>query len=188
MKDEIIFNKKAIKVFQGKIYSVYQWPQKLYDGTTATFEGLVRPDTVVAIPVTESKKVVMIKEKQPGKEFKLTLPGGRVESNEPVLEAVQRELLEETGLKGSKPELLLKYSPVSKIRWEVFIFVIKNCKQVTKQNLDAGEKIELKLFEPDDFINHYLYTSNQEIYFSNFLLRKKLQPGEIEKFKSNLLS
>ena len=29
-------------VFRGKIFDVYQWPQRLYDGSTATFEMLRR--------------------------------------------------------------------------------------------------------------------------------------------------
>src|SRR5215467_9321922 len=34
----ILIPEHAERVFQGKIFDVYQWPQKLYDGSTATFE------------------------------------------------------------------------------------------------------------------------------------------------------
>jgi hypothetical protein len=30
------FPASAKKVFEGVLYDVYQWPQKLYDGSTAT--------------------------------------------------------------------------------------------------------------------------------------------------------
>lgn len=37
----------AQHVFEGMIFDVYQWPQKLFDGSEHTFEMLKRPDTVV---------------------------------------------------------------------------------------------------------------------------------------------
>lgn len=51
--------KEAKKVFSGVISEVYQWPQELFDGTTATFEMIKRPDTVkiVAVLTPEEMKV-----------------------------------------------------------------------------------------------------------------------------------
>ena len=39
---------EADRVFRGEIYEVYQWPQKMPDGSVETFEMLRRPDTVMA--------------------------------------------------------------------------------------------------------------------------------------------
>ena len=39
----------AKKVFQGIIFDVYQWEQKLFDGTVATFEKLKRPDIDIVL-------------------------------------------------------------------------------------------------------------------------------------------
>ena len=43
----------AKKVFSGVMFDVYQWEQEMYDGSTATFEKLTRPDTAQVIPVTK---------------------------------------------------------------------------------------------------------------------------------------
>ena len=53
-------------VFGGEIYKVYQWPQKMPDGSVITFEMLRRPDTVMVIALDESSYVLVIDEKQPG--------------------------------------------------------------------------------------------------------------------------
>lgn len=41
--------REAELVFRGEIYKVYQWPQKMPDGSVKTFEMLRRPDTVMVI-------------------------------------------------------------------------------------------------------------------------------------------
>lgn len=49
--------KETKKVFSGVISEVYQWPQKLFDGTTATFEMIKRPDTVKIVAVLTPEEV-----------------------------------------------------------------------------------------------------------------------------------
>lgn len=49
--------KEAKKVFSGVISEVYQWPQELFDGTTATFEMIKRPDTVKIVVVLTPEEV-----------------------------------------------------------------------------------------------------------------------------------
>ena len=58
--------------------------------------------------------------------------------------------------------------PQTKIDWAVYIFVARNCRKTTKQNLDAGEKISL------DFVDF-----NQ---FFNLILEKKISSNIREKF------
>ena len=41
--------KDARCVFKGVIFEVWQWEQKMFDGSMATFERIKRPDTVVII-------------------------------------------------------------------------------------------------------------------------------------------
>ena len=91
--------KQAKKVFSGEIFDVYQWPQKMYDGSTANFEMIKRANTALIIPILEDK-ILMIEEQQPGKKYDHTLVGGRQEKNETILACAKREFLEETGLTG----------------------------------------------------------------------------------------
>jgi len=51
--------KHAKKVFQGKIYSIYQWQQTLFDKTITTFERIHQGQTVDILPVTKDKKLFL---------------------------------------------------------------------------------------------------------------------------------
>ena len=50
----------AAKVFTGKLFDVYQWPQKLFNGKIATFEQIRRPDSVNVLPITGEGKIALV--------------------------------------------------------------------------------------------------------------------------------
>lgn len=74
----------AKKVFSGVLFDTYQWEQKMYDGSTAVFEKLKRPDTVVVFPVLGDGTVVLTEQEQPGKEPFIGAAGGRVDEGETI--------------------------------------------------------------------------------------------------------
>jgi len=176
---------QAKKVFQGKIFSVYQWEQEMYDGSTATFEMLKRPGTIQIVP-TEGQKVYLSYEEQPTKPRTYTLLGGRMEHDEEPLATAKRELLEEAGLESDNWELLKTYEYEGKIEWPMYLFVARNCKKVAEQKLDPGEKIEVKKVTFEDFIT---ITSSEEFWntlFTNDVLRMRLDKEKLGKFKQKL--
>lgn len=142
----------AKKVFGGVLFDVYQWEQELFDGTKTLFEKLKRPDTVVVFPVLDDGKIILTEQEQPGKEPFIGATGGRVDEGEDILEAAKRELLEESGYEASEFILWDAQHPTSKIDWVVYTFIAKGLKKVADMNLDAGEKINLKLVDLDEFI------------------------------------
>ncbi|MBI2437150.1 MAG: NUDIX domain-containing protein [Candidatus Magasanikbacteria bacterium] len=144
--------KHAKKVFTGVIFDVYQWEQEMYDGSTATFERLKRPDTIQII-CTEGNKIIIAEEEQPGKPRGNTLIGGRQEQEEEPIICAKRELLEETGMVSDDIELFKTYEPYNKIDWKVHVFIAKNCKKIAEQNLDPGEKITVKKVSFDKFVD-----------------------------------
>ncbi|EKD43036.1 MAG: NUDIX hydrolase [uncultured bacterium] len=144
--------KHAKKVFTGKIFDVYHYDQKIFDGTTVTFEILKRPNSLTTIPVV-GNKIIIAKERQPGMKTTYNLFGGRQEPNEKPLAGAKRELLEEAGLKSTQWKLFKEYRPYEKIDWSVFVYIAKNCKKVQDQQLDAGEKIQIKEVSFDEFID-----------------------------------
>src|SRR4051812_34954907 len=88
--------KNAKKVFQGKRFGIYQWKQKMFDGSTATFEVAKRNNSVVIIPII-GDKVVVVKERQPHWEREgITTVAGAMEEGENIVRAARRELEEET--------------------------------------------------------------------------------------------
>lgn len=156
----------AKKVFDGIIFDVYQWEQKMFDGTTQTFEKIKRPDTVIIFPVLPDGKILLTKQEQPGKDPFIGAVGGRVDEGEEVLEAAKRELLEESGYEAGEFVFWKSEQPVGKIEWSVYIFVARNLKKVADLHLDAGEKIELMPVEFEEFLKIALEPNfyEQEIY------------------------
>ncbi len=141
-KDAILIPENAEPVFQGVIFAVYQWQQEMFDGTMATFEALKRPDTVQAICV-DADKILVIKQEQPHRGKNTDFPGGRVDlTDNSTLEAVQREVKEETGMTFAKWKLVKVEQPQAKIEWFIYTYVAHNPTGESTQSLDAGEKIE----------------------------------------------
>ncbi len=163
-------------VFKGVLFDVYQWEQKMFDGTTATFEKLKRPDTVVVFPVLPDGKIILTEQEQPGKEPFIGATGGRVDKDEDILDAARRELLEESGYEAKEFILWDAQHPTSKIDWVIYTFIAKGLKKVADLDLDSGEKITLKPVTFDEFID--LGTDEEfaekEIIFK--LLEAKLYP------------
>jgi len=144
--------KHARCVYRGKIFDVYQWQQEMFDGTKKTFEKLKRADTVVVFPVLDNGDILLTEQEQPNKAPFIGACGGRVEEGEDVLDAVKRELLEETGYEASEYILWKAVQPTSKVEWAVYFFIAKKCKKVCEQSLDGGEKIILKPVSFDEFL------------------------------------
>ena len=139
----------AKKVFKGVIFDIYQWPQRLFDGSEATFEMLKRPDTVVAICVVEDK-IIVVDDEQPHDGLKQGFPGGQVdESDASITEAAKREVKEETGYSFKNWKLIQVKQPYNKIEWFVHIFIAWDVETTDKAKNDPGEKISVNLVTLD---------------------------------------
>ena len=173
----------AKKVFGGVLFDVYQWEQELFDGTKTLFEKLKRPDTVVVFPVLDEGKIILTEQEQPGKEPFIGATGGRVDKGEDILEAAKRELLEESGYEASEFILWDAQHPTSKIDWVVYTFIAKGLKKVADMNLDAGEKIALKLVNLDEFIEIAINKNFVEKEIIPKLYEAKLYPEKKKELK-----
>lgn len=143
----------ATCVFKGIIFDTYQWQQKMFDGTFQTFEKLKRADTVIVYPVLDDGCILLTEQEQPGKQPFIGSAGGRVDEGEEILEAVKRELLEETGYTAKEFTLWKTEQPTSKIDWVIYTFIAKGLTKVSDQSLDPGEKIKLKPVTFDEFLS-----------------------------------
>lgn len=132
---------------QGNFFKIWQWQQKLYDGSEAIFESVSRADTVTVLALTADKKVIMTKQTQPGFQEFLSLPGGIIDEGESILQSSKRELLEETGFSSDDWYFLFSGQMNSRIDWANFYLVAKNCQRVAELKPDAGEKINVELFD-----------------------------------------
>lgn len=178
---------EAKLVFKGKIFDVYQWEQKMYDGRTETFERLKRPATIQIIP-TMGDHIFLSYEEQPTKPRSFTFLGGRAEPDEEPLVTAKRELLEEAGFESDDWELLKVYHYEGKIDWEIYFYIARNCRKVAEQHLDGGELIEVKEVSWEQFLK---IVSGEDFWgqmISTDILRMRLQPEKLEEFKKKLFS
>ncbi len=144
----------AKKVFEGIIFDVYHWDQEMFDGTIATFEAVKRKDSVTIIAVTEDGNIILNEEEQPGKGTFISLPGGRVDEGESILDAAKRELKEETGFVSNDWQEWFISDPFDykKIEWNVYFYIARNITKSEEQSLDNGEKITTKFVSFDEFL------------------------------------
>jgi ADP-ribose pyrophosphatase len=176
--------KDAKRVFNGIIFDVFHWEQKMFDETFQTFEMLKRPDTVSVIPIDSDGKLIISNEEQPGRPAQVGLIGGRVDKGEEPLEAAKRELLEESGYTAKDFQLWIKTTPLEKVEWSTYIFIARNIEKVQEQKLEAGEKIKLLKVTFDDFINKYIVSEDfRDFECALEILRAKNDPDQFLKLK-----
>lgn len=176
--------KQAKKVFTGVMFDIYQWPQKMYDNSTATYEMIKRHDTIEVIPVM-GEKIVLIYEQQPTLPAKYGVVGGQKDESETSLACAKRELLEETGLISDDWELIKKFYPYNKIDWIISRYIARNCKKVSVQKLDPGEKIEIKPVTFKKFMNIIVDENFRSKDVTTDILIMEHQ-GKLGKFKQKL--
>ncbi len=145
--------KHAKRVFKGEIFEIYQWPQKMFDGSIQTFEMAKRQDAVVII-ASHKNKIVLLKQKQPGTDWFYCTPSGRMDiPGEKPVEAALRELREETGMVPGKLKLWRKANKFGKVSSTIYIYTAQNCEIVGTQKLDPGEKIKIELVAFEKYLN-----------------------------------
>ena len=142
----------AKRVFKGVLFDVYHWPQEMFDGSTETWEHIVR-HPVVGVLATMDGKMLVIDQEQPARPLYPSIPAGEIEQGETPLEAAKRELLEETGCESDDWELYSEYPGRGKVLFHEHLFIARGLKKTAEQRLDAGERISVRSVSFDDFLS-----------------------------------
>lgn len=173
--------KHAKRVFKGVVFDTYQWKQKLFDGSYATFEKIKRADSAGVIPVADNKKIILAEQVLPGHKPFIGILGGRIDEGESPLQAAKRELLEESGCVAEKYILWDAVQLFPTIDWAAYTFIAKGIKRVQEVSLDAGEKIKLKKVSFDEFVDLMTSEKCRDIDLALKLFRLQKNPKEFEK-------
>lgn len=176
--------KHAKKVFEGVIFSIWQWEQEMFDGTTQVFEKAKRRSSVGVLPVTKDNKIVITTQRQPSMDEFVSLVGGIVDPGEEPSEAASRELLEEVGMKCEQLDLWYSVQPITKVEWPIYIFIARGAEQVTKPNLDSGEKIEMQLVDWTEFLSVVAKEDFRDKEIALRILQKKQNPDQLEQLRN----
>jgi ADP-ribose pyrophosphatase len=123
--------------------------------------------SVIVLPITKDNQIVLVRQYRPGPDEILTeLPAGRVEKGEDVLEAAERELLEETGYKGEAKFIVKAPTGAYSTKWRHTVLVT-NCEKISDQKTDDSEFIEVVLMSMDELRGHVRtgkLTSPESVY------------------------
>ncbi len=94
-------------VAKSRLFHIEELELEFSNGTTAQYERLrgAARGTVLIVPLLDENTVLLVREYAAGTEnYELGFPKGRVETDEPLLEAANRELMEETGYGAKRLE------------------------------------------------------------------------------------
>ncbi len=167
-------SEQAKKVFSGVRFEVFQWQQKQFDDSVATFEVVKRCDSVVVLPVLNENEVVLVHEQQPHWEKPGTsIVAGMVHSDEDLDVAARRELEEETGMVFKNYDLVYVEPVVPGVEWFAYTFLASGYIGEKAKKLDAGERNEIVKMSVDELLSK---VRNKELlyrprFIEDFLLQ-----------------
>ncbi len=107
---------------------------------------------VNAVAITEDNKIILVHQyRHAAGIVSLEIPGGVIDEGETPEQAVQRELLEETGYYFDNFEPLCTiYANPSTANNHTYCYLAKGGKKVQEQKLDAQEEIIVETFTIDE--------------------------------------
>ena len=123
---------------------------KLNNGQTIHREQIYKNgrvgNTVAVLPLTKENNVILAIEPRvfTEKTVGVEAPAGYIEDGEKPIQAAERELLEETGLKAKELiQLRNYYCDMGSFSGITSAFIAKDCEKISEQNLDSDEFIEI---------------------------------------------
>jgi ADP-ribose pyrophosphatase len=126
----------------------------LPNGKTADYDIKDEGISCSILALTSENKVVLEKTFRPGPDkVLLEMPAGFIDKNEKPENSAARELLEETGLKGTI-ELAGISTDDAYSNSLRYVFVVKNCLKITNPILEEDEIFEIVEMKIEDFRKH----------------------------------
>jgi len=176
----------AERKFKGVLFDVYQWPQKMFDGSEKMFECITRRASIHAIPVVGDKILIQEQQQPHQEQVYLSLPGGQLDPGENALKGAQRELLEESGYVSDNWDVWHLWKGHMIIQWKSYFYIARNCKKVTEQQLDVGEKIVDRLVSFEEFLGLATQDQFRDHIFKYLLAQVLLKKGAKEELQKRI--
>jgi ADP-ribose pyrophosphatase len=120
-------------------------------GRERDFLVLHMSDWLQVVALTSGGKLVLVRQyRHASRSIGLEVPGGLLDADDPdPASAAARELKEETGYGGGEIQELGSFWPQpALLANRVHFFATRNAQQVSAQEQDAGEDIEIVLIDP----------------------------------------
>ncbi|MEA1910573.1 MAG: NUDIX hydrolase [Spirochaetota bacterium] len=154
MKDQkaLMWNEKSRRILNKcRIFDLYQVEKVSPHGDRGSFYLLDAPDWITVIPLITDKNGIdcflMVEQYRHGSnEITLEFPAGMVDEGELPIDAVKRELLEETGYASGEVLEIGAVSPNPAFMNNIsYTYIARDIKFIGDQNLDKDEFIHFHL-------------------------------------------
>lgn len=127
---------------------------RLPDNQSHIFDIIINRPVAVALALTPDRKVILAEQYRPGPDAILKeMPAGVIDEGETPTQAMNRELLEETGYSGEIEYIGScfrdAYSTIV-----LHSFVVHNCRPIQVPRPEADEFIEVTTMSLDEFRRH----------------------------------
>lgn len=128
------------------------------DGQQRPRDFIVHPGAVVVLPLLDDGRIVLLHQYRASIDRTLQeLPAGTLDQpGEPPLQAAHRELLEETGYRAARMELLARFYPSPGILTEQMHVYVATGLTLTKAHPEPGEQIEVELVPFDEALQRVM--------------------------------
>ncbi len=137
--------------YRGVIVTLQVDTIRLPSGGTAIREVVLHPGGVVAVPVLDDGRILLIRQfRYPLGKFILELPAGKLDSGLTPLETITREIEEETGHRASEITYQLSFYSTPGISNEVIHLYLARGLKAESQKLEEGEHITVQPYTLDE--------------------------------------
>jgi ADP-ribose pyrophosphatase len=135
------------EVYHGKIVTLHVDTIRQESGKATLREVVLHPGGVAAIPILDDGRILLIRQfRYPIGKFILELPAGKLDSGQPPLDTVAREIEEETGYRaGTLSYETAFYTTPGICNETIHLFIAKDLIPCV-QRLEEGEHITLEAY------------------------------------------
>ncbi len=139
------------EIYSGIIVKLHVDTVRLPSGRTAVREVMVHPGGVVAIPVLDDGRLLLVRQfRYPLGKFILELPAGKLDQSLPPQETIAHEIEEECGYRAASLDYQCSFYTSPGISNEIIHFYLAHGLAPVQQSLQEGEHITVEALSLDD--------------------------------------
>ena len=174
MDSHLTFKKISQKVVYSGYREILGKKFELPDGSIADYEIIhSKVEVVTIVAFDENNSLILVKQFRPGIEkVIIEFPGGGCFKNESLIDSAKRELLEETGYITDDIIEVGSYHVDSVSDTLYHAFLAKNCKKISKQELDKTEFIEIVSMSQLEYEQYFKENRLSAINLLSYFLAK----------------